>query len=241
MDWDVIGSDDYLGTVKVPIEAAMANEIDDWFPLTQKKEKSKIKTSGSLHLRISINIEKTVSPGRLMHLSGSNVSSYFALSLGWTSGKKLSIDLDASVIVLDSDKIMKEVIYCDFPSSDNKSINFLGDRPGDDGKAEEIITVAHSEYPQAQYILVVLYCASGQNFSSIKSAYMRVTGYHDSTTVMFSRVSEMEPKTGLVFGFFERGRGKGEWIFHCLQKFISGNDFNELKEECFITFISSVQ
>eukprot|EP01111_Echinosteliopsis_oligospora_P014880 TRINITY_DN571_c0_g1_i1.p1 TRINITY_DN571_c0_g1~~TRINITY_DN571_c0_g1_i1.p1 ORF type:complete len:314 (-),score=98.61 TRINITY_DN571_c0_g1_i1:55-996(-) len=221
MDHDVIGSDDFLGSVKIPIETLYNNVIDHWFPLTKKG-----KTSGDLHLKIhAITNFPVVQPEQSLSIMEQSVK----LGVGWEVSKKKTIDLDASVLVLNAEKRTIDTVSFRALTSSDGAIKHSGDnRTGEGSGDDETITFDFAKVrPEARYMIFLVNSFTGVEFSEIKSAYVRILSSSTGTTLAFSRLSKMAPRTGLMFGCLKKDTATGYWIFYCFQRLIYGKNFQE--------------
>jgi len=181
---------------------------------------------------MAINLQK----GQRINLEKSNGAKLQSICVGinWGAierkglfGKtKEAVDLDASCILYDSNKIVSEIIYFGNLKSKNKSVvhsgdDLTGDMDGDDGLDNEVITVDLSKLdPSINYVAFVLNSFKGQDFKAIPFASIRI--YEGSP----SRVNEVFAKydiangenfaghVSMVMGVFYKRNG--EWKFNAI-------------------------
>ncbi len=145
---------------------------------------------------------------------------------GFFGKNKEAVDLDASCILYDGNKIASEIIYFGNLKSKNKSVvhsgdDLTGDMDGDDGLDNEVITVDLPNLdPSINYVAFVLNSFKGQDFKTIPFASIRI--YEGSP----SRVNEVFAKydiangenfaghVSMVMGVFYKRNG--EWKFNAI-------------------------
>jgi len=181
---------------------------------------------------MAINLQK----GQRINLEKTNGTKLQSICVGinWGAiekkglfGKtKEAVDLDASCILYDGNKIVSEIIYFGNLKSKNKSVvhsgdDLTGDMDGDDGLDNEVITVDLSKLdPSINYVAFVLNSFRGQDFGTIPFASIRI---YEGTP---SRVAEVFAKYDIVNGegfaghvsmvmgvFYKRN---GEWKFNAI-------------------------
>ncbi len=140
---------------------------------------------------MSVNLSKgqTVS---LVKQGGGSLSQV-RMGLGWDALKKkglfgkekeVSVDLDASAILLSAQgQVLEIVYYGNLRSADNSLIhtgdNLTGAGDGDD---ESIMVDLPRVSPQVAHIVFVVSSYSGQNFAQIENAFARVVDSADRDT-----------------------------------------------------------
>lgn len=152
-------------------------------------------------------------------------------SSGGSGGSGKNVDCDASVLMLQNDKLVAndDVIYFGKLSSNCGSIRHSGDNLTGDGDGDdEVITIDLAAIP-AQYTKMVfvvnIYDAAGRNqhFGMIQNAYIRV--YDDKTgaeLIRYNLTDNYSDLTTLVCG--EIYRHGTEWKFAAV-----GSGTNDLK------------
>jgi len=166
---------------------------------------------------VSVNLTKgqTVS---LVKQGGGSLSQV-RMGLGWDAMKKkgmfgglkeVSVDLDASAILLDSNRQVLEVVYYGNLRSKDSSLMHTGDNltGKGDGDDESIMVDLPRVSPAVAHIVFVVNSFSGQNFSQIENATARVvdsadrdkelvryqlSGSGTHTAVVMARVSRSGP------------------------------------------------
>jgi tellurium resistance protein TerZ len=181
---------------------------------------------------MAINLQK----GQRINLEKTNGTKLQSICVGinWGAiekkglfGKtKEAVDLDASCILYDTNKIVSEIIYFGNLKSKNKSVvhsgdDLTGDMDGDDGLDNEVISVDLAKLdPSINYVAFVLNSFRGQDFGTIPFASIRI---YEGTP---SRVTEVFAKYDIVNGegfsghvsmvmgvFYKRN---GEWKFNAI-------------------------
>lgn len=113
--------------------------------------------------------------------------------MGFGGGTK-AVDLDASIIVYDSQKRKMETVYFGYQMSSDGAIrhsgdDLVGDTDGDDGMDNETISVEFSKLnPSANYLVFILNSYRHQKFDEIP--YMALRIYTTSNGRPVSRPSD---------------------------------------------------
>lgn len=180
---------------------------------------------------MSINLQK----GQKIDLTkGNDQIKKLIIGLGWDAVKKGSydVDCDASVLVLDPNEKLKEMVYFGNKNSSNKSIMHSGDNltglgDGDD----EVIIVDIPNLPadvnKLMFVVNIYKCDDrNQDFGLVSNAYIRII--NESTKAELARFNLSEDyagRTALIAG--EIYRYNGEWKFNALGQ---GTNDKSLKE-----------
>jgi tellurium resistance protein TerZ len=173
-----------------------------------------------------INLEKTNGAKLQSICVGINWGAIEKKGLFGLGKSKEAVDLDASCILYDGNKIVSEIIYFGNLKSKNRSVmhsgdDLTGDMDGDDGLDNEVITVDLPKLdPSINYVAFVLNSFRGQDFGTIPFASIRI---YEGTP---SRVTEVFAKYDIVNGegfaghvsmvlgvFYKRN---GEWKFNAI-------------------------
>jgi len=140
--------------------------------------------------------------------------------------KKVEVDLDASCILVDSNKQVLETIYFGNLKSKTGFVNhsgddLTGDMDGDDGLDNEIITVDLERLPaNVDSIVFFLNSYKKQDFADIPFATIRIyEGTPERVDKVFATLdvangSEFAGKISMIMGKFYRRNG--EWKFSAI-------------------------
>ena len=137
---------------------------------------------------MSVNLSK----GQTVSLTkqGGGTLSQVRMGLGWDAMKKkgmfgkekeVSVDLDASAILLDANRQVLEIVYYGNLRSADGSLMHTGDNltGKGDGDDESIMVDLPRVPPAVAHIVFVVNSFSGQNFSQIENATARVVDSAD--------------------------------------------------------------
>lgn len=139
---------------------------------------------------------------------------------------KEAVDLDASCILYDGNKIVSEIIYFGNLKSKNKSVvhsgdDLTGDMDGNDGLDNEVISVDLSRLdPSINYVAFVLNSFKGQDFGTIPFASIRIyEGTPSSVREVFAKYdiangAGFAGHVSMVMGVFYKRNG--EWKFNAI-------------------------
>lgn len=114
--------------------------------------------------------------------------------MGFGSKRTEAVDLDASIVLLDSDKKKVETVYFGHKTSTDRAIchsgdDLVGDTEGDDGMDNETISVElNGVSPRVEYIVFILNSFRNQRFDKIP--YMGLRIYSTSTGRPVTRPSD---------------------------------------------------
>lgn len=155
---------------------------------------------------------------------------------GGGGGSKANIDCDASVLMLQNDKLARQedVVYFGRKTSACSSVVHSGDNlTGDGAGDDEVITVDLNAVP-AQYnklvFVVNIYEAQSrqQHFGMIRNAYIRVVDPSTNNEIIRYNLSDdYQNQTALITG--EIYRHNNEWKFGALG---TGTQDKKLGEVC---------
>lgn len=181
---------------------------------------------------MAINLQK----GQRINLEKSNGAKLQTICVGINWGaiekkglfgkSKEAVDLDASCILYDGNKIVSEIIYFGNLKSKNKSVvhsgdDLTGDMDGDDGLDNEVITVDLPKLdPSINYVAFVLNSFKDQDFKTIPFASIRIyEGNPSRVNEVFAKydIANGENFAGhvsMVMGVFYKRNG--EWKFNAI-------------------------
>lgn len=167
--------------------------------------------------------------------------------LGFGSSKE-AVDLDASIVMLDSDKRKVETVYFGHKNSNDGAIHhsgddLTGDTDGDDGQDNEVISIDLARVsPRVDHLVFILNSYSHQQFDEIPYIGMRIyttkngrpaTSTHDDGTILakYRVVNKEDPsfvgKEGMILG--EAYRKDGEWKFKAIGLTTHDRSINEIE------------
>jgi tellurium resistance protein TerZ len=139
-----------------------------------------------------------------------------SFGLAWDVTNGVSIDLDGSVICLDSDLVQVDVVYFGKLKSTDGSILHTGDqRSGSAAGDDETINILlEGVNPRTKYIGIIINSYSGQELDDVARASCRL--YDTETRAEIARYTLTDAKpldkhTALVVGCLYRGN-QGAWL-----------------------------
>lgn len=185
---------------------------------------------------MAINLSK----GQKISLTkeGGGGLSKVVMGLGWDTiktkgflgfgGKKVSVDLDASCVLFNGDKIMVDAVWFRQLQSRDGSIVHTGDnRTGDgDGDDEQIIVDLTKVPANVETLVFVVNSFTGQNFSQIENATCRLLDASNQSVIASYNLSCQGSHTAQIMA--KVSRQGGEWSMSAIGENASGNTFQEL-------------
>ena len=170
---------------------------------------------------MSVNLSK----GQTVSLTkqGGGSLSQVRMGLGWDAIKKkgmfgkekeVSVDLDASAILLDANRQVLEIVYYGNLRSADGSLMHTGDNltGKGDGDDESIMVDLPRVPPAVAHIVFVVNSFSGQNFSQIENATARVVDSADRDRELVKyELSGSGTHTAVVMA--RLSRAGGGWAF----------------------------
>lgn len=167
-------------------------------------------------MAITLNKNQTIS---LEKTAGSSLTK-ITMGLGWDPVKKgggfltklfsgggdESIDLDASCLVLDSNKDPIDVVWFQQLKSKDGSITHSGDnRTGEGSGDDESIFVDLNALPSAaKYLAFTVNSFTGQNFEQVENAYCRIVNGSNNNELARFNLSEKGRHTGVLMAYMVR-------------------------------------
>lgn len=149
------------------------------------------------------------------------------------SAQPADIDCDASVLMIDGNNKVAEVVYFNHLDSDDSSIHHNGDNLTGAGDGDdEQITVDLNRVPhhiQKLVFIVNIYdCIKRkQHFGMIENAFIRIENAENSKELVIFNLSEgYENRTGLYAG--EIYRNNGEWKFAAIGEADTSTCINDM-------------
>lgn len=149
------------------------------------------------------------------------------VGLGWdmaTEGK--DIDLDASAILFTTGNTLVGTVYFNHlqePGVKHMGDNLTGEGDGDD---EQIAIDFSALKPNVAKILIVVTSYSGQKFSELKHAFVRVFNNDDNKELVNYNISDMTAHTGLYAALLTKS--EQGWNFKAVGVQADGKTFNDL-------------
>jgi tellurium resistance protein TerZ len=166
-------------------------------------------------MAITLSKNQTIS---LEKTAGSSLTK-ITMGLGWDPVKKSggflskllsggdeSIDLDASCLVLDSNKDPIDVVWFQQLKSKDGSIKHSGDnRTGEGEGDDESIFVDLKALPSsAKYLAFTVNSFTGQNFEQVANAYCRIVNGSNNSELARFNLSEKGRHTGVLMAYMVR-------------------------------------
>lgn len=185
-------------------------------------------TTLSLAKKQTISLEKT---------AGTKLSKVH-LGLGWDPAKVGllaramggggDIDLDASCLMLDSNKSPVEVVWFRELKSANGSVKHSGDnRTGDGDGDDETIYVDLNALPSnVQYLMFTVNSFTGVTFDKVENAYCRIVDSTTNKEMARITLGEKGKHTGMLMAYLSRNGG--DWTMTGLGAVASGRTVDDL-------------
>jgi tellurium resistance protein TerZ len=162
------------------------------------------------------------------------------LGLGWGQkakkgffggNKMVSVDLDASCLMFDSQKELTDAIWWKQLKSRDGSIIHTGDDLSGGGQAntpnEEIVVRLNNVPPNVQSLVFTVNSFSSETFDGIPNAFCVLKDKQSQNVIAQYDLSvQGGGHTGLVIA--KLYRNKGEWKFKALEDWGSGQTFDKL-------------
>jgi tellurium resistance protein TerZ len=129
--------------------------------------------------------------------------------LGGGGGKPKDIDLDASVIMLDSAKKVLDTVYYGQPNSRDGSIRHGGDNLTGAGDGDdEVIYLDLTALPDAAaYLVFTVNSFSGQTFNEVENATARLVDDTNNTEICTYQLTEQGAHTGVIMASLAKTAG----------------------------------
>lgn len=165
---------------------------------------------------MTINLKKnqTIS----LEKTAGSILTKITMGLGWDPVKKSggflsnlfsggdSIDLDASCLVLDSNKDPIDIVWFQQLKSKDGSITHSGDnRTGEGSGDDESIFVDLTALPSAaKYLAFTVNSFTGQNFEQVENAYCRIVNGSNNAELARFNLKEKGRHTGVLMAYMVR-------------------------------------
>lgn len=188
---------------------------------------------------MGVNLQK----GQKLDLTKGNAGlQKLVVGLGWDAIKKtgffgmtskIDIDCDASVIMLNANGKMSELVYFGNKVSSKGAVTHSGDnRTGEGDGDDESIIVDIAKIPENVdkliFVVNIYDCANRkQDFGMIQNAYIRImNGANSEELAKFNLSESYAGKTTLVTG--EIYRHSGEWKFNAIGEGTTDRSLTEI-------------
>lgn len=162
--------------------------------------------------------------------------SKIVMGLGWDAkksggffgGGQASIDLDASCVLFDETRQIKDAVWFAQLRSKDGSIVHTGDnRTGDgDGDDEQIIVDLTRVPAEMKSLVFVVNSFTGQSFADIQNAFCRVLDGSSNKELARYELSCNGSHTAMVMA--KVYRHNGEWKMHAIGENCSGRTFTDM-------------
>lgn len=170
--------------------------------------------------------------------SGGESLTRVRMGLGWDAvprrglfGKKRqSIDLDASCLLLDSDRTLVDQVWFRQLTSADGALRHTGDnRTGDgDGDDESIVVDLHRISPRIDTLVFTVNSFTGQDFSQIENAFCRLVDASTASEPEIARYDLTGSGAHTAQVMCKVYRHGGEWKMAAIGHPTSGRTFREL-------------
>jgi len=158
------------------------------------------------------------------------------LGLYWdvTNGK--NIDLDASVVMLDSAMQQIDLVFFNKLASNDGAVQHGGDeREGDEkGDDERIFIQLAKVHPAVVYIGLVINSYSGEELDDVKDAGVHLfdgSSFRDIARYEMSNTAALDKHTALVMGMLYREPNSGDWCLRIISEAAQGRTAHENVDE----------
>lgn len=138
-----------------------------------------------------------------------------------------AIDLDASVIVLDSNKTVLETIY--FGNLRGTGISHSGDnRTGAGDGDDEVITVDINRLPaNADSLVLTINSFTGQSFANVANAKCRILNQETGAVLATYNLTAQGSHTAVIIGALYKHNA--DWKFRAIGELAQGRTASDLK------------
>ncbi|MDY0134086.1 MAG: TerD family protein [Atribacterota bacterium] len=183
---------------------------------------------------MSINLEK----GQKISLSKDGAGlNRVAMGLGWDSIKKKSfmgfgggsvdVDLDASCLMFDGDRMTDVVWFRQLKSKDGSIVHSGDNRTGDGDGDDETINVDLNRVPaNVTALIFTVSNFTGQNFSQVENAYCRLVDLSNNSEIAKYNLSAQGNHTGQILA--KLYRHNGAWKMHAIGENGAGRTFDDM-------------
>ncbi|KPF53129.1 hypothetical protein IP65_13985 [Novosphingobium sp. AAP1] len=139
-----------------------------------------------------------------------------------------SIDLDASALLLDSNKNEIDAIWFGQLQSKDGSVRHSGDNLTGEGDGDdESIAINLDQLPgQIEHVVLTVNSFRGQTFNQVENAYGRVVDNANGKELARFPISDSGPHTGLILASLSRNGG--DWTFKAIGHRTNGKTVKNL-------------
>jgi len=173
---------------------------------------------------------------RIRDFCPAGIPSTVVLGLYWdvTNGK--NIDLDASVIMLNSALQQIDLVFFNKLASNDGAVQHGGDeREGDEkGDDEKIFIHLDKVHPAVAYIGLCINSYSGEELDDVKDAGVHLfdgASFRDIARYTMSNTAALDKHTALVMGMLYREPSSGEWCLRIISEAAQGRTAHENVDE----------
>ncbi|NLC20843.1 MAG: TerD family protein [Halomonadaceae bacterium] len=187
--------------------------------LAKKQTVSLDKAAGNQLSRISMGLGWDAVKG-----SGGFIAKFFGAGGG-------EIDLDASCILMDSDKNLLDTVWFQQLKSRDGSVRHSGDnRTGDGDGDDETIQVDLQRLPSAvKHLVFTVNSFTGQNFNEVENAYCRIVDDVSGKELARYALSEKGAHTGVIMAYLTRQ--EAGWSVTALGHVARGRTVKDMAKE----------
>jgi tellurium resistance protein TerZ len=188
---------------------------------------------------VSLTKRQTVSLTKAAGSALSNIS----IGLGWDPMKKKpkgffgsifggnnsdSIDLDASIVLLDSQCNPLDIIWFNNLHSSCKAVNHRGDNLTGDGDGDdELIDISLNRLPSnVAYLAITVNSFRGQTFNEVDNAFCRVINSANNQEICKYKLAEQGSHTGVLIASL--ARKDTDWEFKAQGVACRGQTVNDM-------------
>jgi len=149
------------------------------------------------------------------------------IGLGWDIQRGMVYDLDASIIVFDTNNQIIDTIYHKHTKSSDGTIYHHGDNKNGNGDGDdEIISINFSKLnSNISSMAVIINSFKGNVLSGIKGGFIRL--FNEKGPIGCHLLNEGRECTGILLGLFKKDLNNGNWYFQVMIDNINGIDANE--------------
>jgi len=146
------------------------------------------------------------------------------IGLGWDIQRGMVYDLDASVIVFDTNNQIIDTIYHKHTKSSDGTIYHHGDnRTGNGDGDDEIISINFPKLNSSiSSMAVIINSFKGNILVGIKGGFIRL--FNDKGPIGCHLLNEGRQCTGILLGLFKKDPNNGNWYFQVMIDNINGID-----------------
>lgn len=150
------------------------------------------------------------------YVAGGKIPALVSFGLAWDITNGVNIDLDASAVMLDANKQLKDIVYFKQLTSKDGSIRHSGDeREGDESGDDESLNISlHRVSADIKYIGFVVNSYSQQELDDVDKAACHLFDPKTKTDIasyQLTNSKEVDGHTALVMACLYRGDNPDDW------------------------------